>query len=261
MSRVTIFIPISRIEHAALLFASLEQLDCDRESTSLLTYVDGDNALFEHIRQLTESSKFANGQCVQRKAQPGQVKTYDVSGRRRRIAAIKNESKAFLPDCDYVFGVEDDTIVPPHALAQLLDDHAAYPHAGFIEGVELGRWGVPYVGAWHADDVYEPTRLTTITPGEGLEEIDAGGFYCYLVRRSLYNEFDYRPFGNNDLGPDVAFGLHLRQQGFHNYVDWRVQCDHRRRDGSVISFHTAQPRQVAVFKVKNSWHQKIEKLI
>jgi hypothetical protein len=39
-------------------------------------------------------------------------------------------------------------------------DYQAHPHAGFIEGVELGRWNFPCVGAWPADD-----RLVALRPG------------------------------------------------------------------------------------------------
>jgi hypothetical protein len=58
----------------------------------------------------------------------------------------------------------------------------------FIEGVELGRWGVPYVGAWRADDVYEPTKFESAMPQEGptagsVEEIDAGGSTATSLRR------------------------------------------------------------------------------
>lgn len=253
---VTIFIPVSRPEHLDRLFHALEVLECDATQTNLFTYVDGNSELFVMVRNLTEASKFASRLCVQRTADRTPA-TFGLHERRKRIAAIHNESKALIGKCDYVFGLEDDTIPPSHALANLLMGYAAHPFAGFIEGVELGRWGVPYVGAWHVDDVYEPTKIESMMPGVGIEEIDAGGFYCYLTKRNNYMKHDYAPFGNNDLGPDVNYGIWLRQQGFKNYIDWSVNCEHRMRGGTGISLPMTQPRQAAMVKENDQWKQVI----
>lgn len=218
MAKVVIFLPVSRADHLDRLFASLEMLECDLTATSLLAYVDGDDKLFSHVKAKTDHAKFNQCRCVSRPTNQATA-PFALMERRKRIAAIKNESRDLIGPCDYVFGIEDDTIIPSHALRKLLDDYAIYPYAGLIEGVELGRWGVPYVGAWRADDVYEPTKIESIMPGSGLEEIDAGGFYCYLTKYENYVKHDYAPLGNNDLGPDVNYGIWLRQQGFKNYVD------------------------------------------
>lgn len=258
MPRVVIFLPISREEHLDRLFVSLEALECDMESTSLLTYVDGNRSLCDRVEQLTDASKFRSRRCVRRKFEKP---TNGLQSRRKRIAAIKNESKAFIGECDYVFGIEDDTIVPPHALVKLLQDYAAHPYAGFIEGVELGRWGVPYVGAWRTDDVYEPTKIESVMPGDAaaaVEEIDAGGFYCYITKREHYMMHEYKPFGRNDLGPDVNYGIYLRQQGFKNYIDWLVNCEHRMRNGAGITPLSTRPHQVAMVKDdEGNWIQKL----
>lgn len=291
MSRTVIFIPISRDEHLDRLFTSLELLDCDASTTSLLTYVDGNKALHDRVSQLTEASKFTTRQCIRRKFEKP---TNGLHARRRRITAIKNESKRFIGECDYVFGIEDDTIVPTHALTKLLSDYGAYPYAGFIEGVELGRWGVPYVGAWQADDVYEPTKIESAMPpgwfkpydgkvyegkrtdevlsettaaftagveqgrrSSNVQEIDAGGFYCYLTKRELYMAHEYAPFGHNDLGPDVNYGLYLRQNGYKNYIDWSIKCEHRMRNGSSVSLSSTTPGQVAMVKEGDDWKQII----
>lgn len=260
--KTVIFIPVSRDEHLDRLFHSLEVLECDVTQTTLLTYVDGDAQLFVKTRNFTEMSKFAQRLCVQRPA--GQPAIPGLHDRRRRISVIKNESKALMPACDYVFGIEDDTIVPPDALQRLLDDYISYPFAGFIEGVELGRWGIPYVGAWHADDVYEPTHISSLMPtwdvhdGIGrIEEIDAGGFYCYITRYEHYMAQEYAPFGDNDLGPDVNWGLNLRKDGYKNYIDWSVNCEHRLRGGTGISLGMTQPREAGMILIDDQWKQEI----
>lgn len=268
----TIFLSVSRADHLDRVFAALELLTCDRAQTGLLAYVDGDQTLTELTRTYVEHSKFAKRRCVQRH-DPKPVLKYDIRQRRLRIAAIKNESRALVGDCQYVFSVEDDTIVPPHALERLMLDLAQYPFAGFVQGVELGRWGVPYVGAWRADDVYDPKRLTTLVPlpdaevitmagqryevsWQGLEEIDAGGFYCYLAKREVYVAHEYRPFADNDLGPDIEFGLAMRQEGRHNYIDWAVQCEHR--DGErVVMLASTAPREVTMYRTRDEWRMAV----
>jgi hypothetical protein len=53
----TIILPINREQHLLKVFASLELLECDRESTSLLAFVDGEADLFSTARNLVEQSK------------------------------------------------------------------------------------------------------------------------------------------------------------------------------------------------------------
>jgi len=50
----TIILPISREQHLLKVFASLELLECERDRTSLLAFVDGDADLFLTARNLVE---------------------------------------------------------------------------------------------------------------------------------------------------------------------------------------------------------------
>lgn len=287
MDSVEIVLPISRPEHLHKLFASLEYLDCNPDTTSLLAYVDGDQALFEQASKFTEASKFKTRRCVHR---PQSKPTYDKEIRRHRIAAIHNELTALVGDCKYVFGLEDDTIPPRGAFRTLLKDHAIYPFAGFIEGVELGRWGFKHVGAWRCDNVYEPTVIETIVRGMekhgeldevsmmpdstfevgmrnvvrtqvDVEEIDAGGFYCFLTRRDLYTKHEFKLFQHNLLGPDVDYGISLRREGLKNYIDWSIGCAHLRQDGTVLKPSDRPICQVRFTKTmigdRALWKQKV----
>ena len=117
--RTTIVLPVSRPDWLPIVFAALELLDCDREQTSLLTYVDGDASLFLTARNLTEQSKFASRLCIQRK--PDSRPRYDLRARRIRISTLHNELKQHVPGCDYVFSIEDDGTFRPDALRRLLN--------------------------------------------------------------------------------------------------------------------------------------------
>jgi hypothetical protein len=58
--------------------------------------------------QLVHCSKFENRLRVQRKANAS--KSHGLQHRRLRISAIHNELRAHIPDCDFIFGIEDDGV-------------------------------------------------------------------------------------------------------------------------------------------------------
>jgi hypothetical protein len=205
--------PVSREQFLLKVFASLELLECDRERTGLLVYVDGDAELYLTAHNLAEQSKFAERHCVQGNI-PGERKEFSINTRRRRISAVHNATRKLINPCEYVFLIEDDGVLPPDALSRLLADYLAHPYAGFIEGVELGRWGIPHVGAWRADDVYDMKRLESAMPGSGVEEIDAGGLYACLTRFRQYVEHEFQPYEGCAFGPDIEWGIALRRQGY-----------------------------------------------
>lgn len=254
--RVTIVMPVSRDTFLTRVFASLELLDCDRGQTNLLVYVDGDASLYLAARTFVENSKFAEHLCVQGNI-PGRVREFSINARRRRISAVHNAVRELIKPCDYVFLVEDDGVLPVHALKQLLSDHLSYPHAGFIEGVELGRHGLAYVGGWRADDVYEPTKLESVMPGSGVEEIDAGGLYATLMRYDLYRKHEFGLFDGDAFGPDIDMGIELRRLGYQNYIDWSVSVDHLKPDGTSIHPRTTTPLQMRFVSEGSYWRGSI----
>jgi hypothetical protein len=157
----------------------------------------------------------------------------------------------------YVFGIEDDTIVPPFALKRLLRGYESKPNAGFIQGVEIGRWGVNYIGAWQVDNIYDTKKFTSLPLGDGLQEIDAGGFYCFLTKYEYYVNHDFKPYENNVLGPDIDYGIAMRQQGMRNYTDWTVKCKHYNRNGGIISFSDTNTVQIEYFLHRKKWLQNV----
>jgi hypothetical protein len=250
-------------------FASLELLECDRERTSLLAFVDGEADLFLTARNLVEQSKFAERLCVQGEI-PGPRREFSINTRRRRIAAIHNEIRKLIKPCEYVFLVEDDGVLPLDALSRLLADYQAHPYAGFVMGVELGRWGIQHVGAWRADDVYDMKRLESAMPArpellndagraigrvadQVIEEIDAGGLYASLTRYRHYVDHDFQPCEGCAFGPDVEWGIALRQQGYRNYLDWSVAVEHCRPDGTSVHPRSTKPVEMRFILLNGQW--------
>lgn len=252
---VTIIIPISRDLCLERLFASLELMTTPLH-TNLLTIVDGnDKKLYEKARNLTEMSKFEQRLCVFRNKP--QVQRLSIPARRLRIATIHNELKQYLVNSEYIFGIEDDTIVPPHTLNRLLRDYQSKPHAGFIQGAEIGRWGVNYIGAWQVDDIYDSKQFTSLQKGDGLQEIDAGGLYCFLTKTETYLAHEFKPYKENVMGPDVDFGMALRQQGMRNYINWNIKCKHYNRNGGIIEFSNTDTVQVQYTLHRKKWLQSV----
>lgn len=250
-NKVTIFIPISRKDYLDKIFAILELLECDAENTNLLVVVDGKVDLFVEVRNKVETSKFANRLCLQFKSKTS-PRQFDILGRRIRISDIHNFAKEYIQDADFVFGIEDDTIIPTNALSMLLRAYSIHPFAGFIEGIELGRWGIPYIGAWKVDDIYNPQQIESTPLKEGIQEIDAGGFYCFLTRASTYKEHHFKPFDNNSLGPDVNFGIELRRIGLINYANYDIKCAHKTKERN-LTFINTKPKITTLIKKDEVW--------
>lgn len=152
----------------------------------------------------------------------------NISDRRRNISNNHNQFKGLIGDCDWVFSVEDDSIIPNDALEKLLATARSRQNVGMVTGVELGRWGAPYVGAWSVDDPMNVKKIQSLPnktkENVGVEEIDACGLYCALIRADKYKENNFHAY--NGLGPDVNLGIFLRKNGFKNYIDWSIHVTH-----------------------------------
>ena len=126
------------------------------------------------------------------------------------------------------------------------------------------------MGAWRADDVYEPSVIETVLParpellndaGRAIgcvpEEIDAGGLYCELAKYEHYLRHEYRPFDGDALGPDFNWGIELRRQGYKNYVDYSVAVEHCKPDGTSIHPRSTNPVQMRFVREGSSWSGKV----
>lgn len=218
--KITIVLPISRDTYFQRLFPSLEFMITPPD-TSILAIVDGDIQLYEKARNYITSSKFAERLCIHRKSQP----QLTITSRRKRIAEIHNEAKQYLNNAELLFLIEDDTLYHPSTLRKLFDVYKNFPHAGFVSGVQVGRWGLKYIGLWEVDNVYEPTKIFSSPLKQWVHEIDASGLYCMLTRKETYMKHTFEPY-DNILGPDFNYGLWLRKEGYRNYAQFDVHCTH-----------------------------------
>lgn len=219
----TILLLVSRDDFLFKVISSIELLDCDASRTNILCVVDGNEKLFLKVRNLIQDTKFNNKLTVKyNNLKP--IKQYDIDYRRKRIADIHKYAQTFINECNQVLLVEDDTIIPKNSLIKLLHIKDSHPSFGMGIGVELSRQA-KCVGAWKFDDIYNPTLFYSLDRQKsGIDYIDAGGFYCSLVKFELYRDFDFALFEN--LGPDISFGLWARKSGYENFIDWSIDCRH-----------------------------------
>ncbi len=257
---VTIFMPISRDNWLETIFARLELLECDRASVNLFCVVDGDFALYEKVANFVANSKFNTRETLWFKSK-NKLKYYDYVMRRVRIADIHNKAKELMPKADLIFEIEDDTLIRTSALKKLLGTYMWYPQAGLVTGVQLGRHGIPSVGAYRFDDVYKPTVAKSAMPPTGTlqfmtEAIDAAGFYCYLTRYELFTDHEFKPFERNSFGPDVNYGIELRRQGYDNYINWEVTTIHKTVNRGDISLVSSEPFPLVLSNSSGRWRQE-----
>lgn len=220
--KLTTILPVSRIKYLDRVLESL--LKQTVKTNNLVVVFDGPDGEFLQVRNKIVELDFENKLCV---TSEHTRQAFSIHERRWHIVNIHNQLRDLVGDCDWVFSIEDDGVLPEDALARLVATAKVYKAAGMITGVELGRWGVPYVGAWTVDNIFEPKTITSLagkTDDPHIEEIDGCGLYCALIRADLYkeHEFDTR----NGLGPDLNFGLFLRKKDYKNYIDWGIHVTH-----------------------------------
>lgn len=159
-----------------------------------------------------------------------------LSIRRMRVADVHNQSKDLIAQTDgeIIICLEDDTVFDRlESFERLYQPLLDTTTVGFVEGVQMGRWGAQMIGAWKADDNFSPTEIKTLLPQEqsaflnGYEPITGGGWYGYATRRGLYLNCEYYTSSAQPWGPDVNFGFWLRQKGFTCLIDWDTIYGHR----------------------------------
>lgn len=162
----------------------------------------------------------------------------NIGERRGRITNTFDTARKILPDCDYVFTIEDDTNIKENTLSTLFKNYRdlesidiLHHKVGIVSGVQAGRWGYKMIGAWKANNYEAPSEVETLPYcTSGIQPIGAAGFYCYLTTRNLFVNCKYR---FNNFGPDVNYGFDISARGYTNYINWDVVTGHVTR-GRII---------------------------
>lgn len=162
-----------------------------------------------------------------------------IARRRQRIADIHEQAKDLISQCDgdIVLGFEDDTVMDRMPSFYRLYQPLERNICGFVEGVQMGRWGTSMIGAWRADRTQDPRQIETLLPPkpeddhiflqrDGYESITGGGWYGYATFKDLFLQAPYFTSPSFPWGPDVNFGFWVRQQGYKCLIDWQTVFGH-----------------------------------
>lgn len=242
---ITAILPVSRTRYLDRVLDSL--LKQTLKPNNLIVIYDGPANEFVDVRNKIAHLKLESKLCVKSK---NTTLAFNIPVRRLHITGIHNHFRELIGEADWVFSIEDDGILPPHALERLVGVAEANESVGMVTGVELGRWGTKYVGAWTADNVANPTLLTSLDNKSSdtslVEPIDACGLYCALIDVGQYKRHEFST--RNGLGPDVNLGLFMRKHGFNNYIDWGIHVTHLTTVGDTeIEIHpTEESRKVKI---------------
>lgn len=227
---ITIFCAFTRQWAVDQWLENLTATQHDPALTNLCIIVDGDQQLIANtIKKFAEKHSYRSFHVkVNTDWHPNEVR---LAIRRARVAEVHNQSKDLIAktDGDLIVGLEDDTVFDrnPNWLLELITSMA--DDVGFIEGIQMGRWGANMVGVWQFDDIHKPRQVKTLLPpddGIARQEITGGGFYGYVTRRHLYLDHDYYTSTSQPWGPDVNYGVWVRQQGYKCYADWTIVFGH-----------------------------------
>ena len=262
-SNVIAVLPISRMKYIDRVLQSLENQTLKPKMLCVIVDKKLDPAEDKRLKELLEGLTM---RVVIGKS-PNEKVGSSIQERRQNISNLHNEFCDLIYEANgrnlnkvlshrWVFSLEDDGILPPDAIERLVSV-ATEKNACLVSGVELGRWGLPYVGAWKADDCENPQKITSMKRGDSVEEIDASGLYCVVTHSIDY--ITHRFHCDNGLGPDVNFGLDLKSKGSKNYIDWGVKVTHLTSgfDGEKEIPADSKSFQVELFKKGSEWDYKI----
>lgn len=220
--KITAILPVSRTHYLDRVIESLEKQTL--KPNNLLVIFDGEQKDFIEVRNKIVSLKYESVVCV--KSRSNRL-AFNIPDRRLRIVELHKHFQELLGETEWIFSIEDDGILPEDALERLVKVAKQNEDVGMVTGVELGRWGVPYVGAWIVDNPDRPAHLTSMenkAHDPCVEPTDAAGLYCALIRAGKYKTHHFTCA--NGLGPDVNLGLYLRREGYNNFIDWGIPVTH-----------------------------------
>ena len=136
---------------------------------------------------------------------------------------------------DYLWWIDDDIVPPPNAMRKMVEileknDHIDAIGATCFSMKHDGGQYFPYPVTLR----FNEDRKYEVYYGSGVEEVDATGGACVMVKRRVYEaverpyEFLYHKDGTLELTCDFLVWQKAKGAGFNLYVDFDLLCDHQR---------------------------------
>lgn len=127
-------------------------------------------------------------------------------------------------ECEYLVMLDSDVLPPPDFLDRLLAHHLPM----------VGGWyrkkGEPYAPVVYDYHHTDPDGIRKYNmrrePGKGLEQVDAAGAGCWLIRRDVAVAIGARPYSMEHGGEDLELCWKVKEANFPIHIDWDVVCQH-----------------------------------
>lgn len=152
------------------------------------------------------------------------VASSDIAGNRNKIFQMAKKD-----DCDYLFMVDTDMVLPKNCIEQFLELEKIMPDC-LLTGY-AGVGGEPFYPAAWIDPGNGEGGIIWETPDVPFEAHFIGG-YALFIPKSILRSSDIPedPFTlrDGDRGEDFAFSRTVREAGFKILVDPRIEFGHLR---------------------------------
>lgn len=146
-----------------------------------------------------------------------------------RLAKLRNLLlKGFLDsDCDYLFSVDSDILIPPSALRCLLDDDCDIVSALVCNGHELRNKKIFNIlnrenGKW--------MHLLEF-PRDQIFQVDCTGA-AYLIKRRVIERYEVR-YSASLGAEDIGFCQSACSKGIKIFCDGRIECTHVMKEDDI----------------------------
>lgn len=229
---IAIFCAFTRRWALETWIANLKAVAHDPALTDLCCIVDCDEPyILKHLERFAVEQKYHSFHVkMNPDNRPNEIR---LAIRRQRVADVHEQAKDLIAktSAEIIIGLEDDTVFDRLPNFDRLIKPLELDQVGFVQGVQMGRWGANMIGAWLADDIQNPRQIETLLPpptvsANAYQNITGGGWYGYATRRRLFLEAPYYTSPSQPWGPDVNFGFYVRQQGFECLMDWQTVFGH-----------------------------------
>jgi len=211
-----------------------------------------------------ENDKNIKAQIAKQTVQPDDIFIYvdsnpavKLDDRRKRIAHNQNILKEVVQELkpDYVWQLEGDCDLHEDTLKMLISSMLELIPAkdfGYVSGIQVGRHGLYCLGAW--TDFTDKSFKSLDYKLQGIQEVDATGFYCLLAPTKVWLQgmpsWDGEPYG-----PDVVWGLSLREKGYKIYCNMDIEVGHIVYNG-IIRPSDLSTCNANFYKEGNTWNYK-----
>lgn len=160
------------------------------------------------------------------------VRGYDCAAARNNIAR-----QALNEHADYALMVDNDVVIPPDAMVNLLEGEkdvclGYYPHRNALNTYD-GKTSVCRLGEFNYTQQYPSLELLSLKErGEHKIQVHGGGMGCALIRTDVFRRLEYPWFAwvnykdGGVLSEDLYFCELCNAAGIPVYADTRVGCGH-----------------------------------